>query len=562
MITNSKTPIVKPDITGVDLADLEDLAKEVHSMEDGPDKDKMRSKLQEFTGMILEKKQLPASPIQVEKPLLHAVDYLPGLLRAGAGEATIAAKHLYNHEPQAPDVMQHLKDAANPFDGKMAESGEEINKRLGVQHSDTSLADTAAGQAMGATKGSWYDMGADTAKALPWNMMDPAMLKAGLTKLLSKGTVQGTAKELEAALAKQVADQADTSLGARASRMVKGAVNLAVDPGDSLGTAGIKNRLSNADKATRARGLRDFSDVYMEHGAPGVTSNQIQTGVENAIEDTSKAKRAVLEANPNAPKATLDQVMDPINSPEFNEKAMTYGDTGAYREAQKNVRGDLLETARARRLQQVQNHPVLGPLYDQGLINIDQLPLGGQQLSTMDLERLARSAQDKAAAARVYAKPGAMAVKNLTDLKMIPQNMAEGDLQHGIGMNARDLQSSLLDQANPGAGGQVFQANKDLSSLFTGAPFIDRTFSRAGNASSRSQNWLRGLNEGKLRLAGDAILGAKDVAQMGASKALRSPWTRLGAIPAGRAAWRQDFEERQAQDPWTILQQYLPKESN
>ncbi len=553
-MSDNNQPTQKTDISGADLADLEDLAKEIHDMPEGEQKAIAKQTLQQLTNKVLETKQLPAQPLQIEKPLLHALDYFPGILRAGLGEAAVAAKHAYKGEPQEADVGQRLKEAINPFDSKMAESGAEINKRLGVEPSTTTFADTEAGKALGVPSDAWYNMSANTAKALPWDLLDPAMVKGAL-KMLSKSPAKLTAKEAEAELARQIEKS-------KSNGILSGALNLAVDPGEQLGNMGIRNRLANADKATRARGIRPFSDVYMENSSKlnpfkGVTSEGIQDATENMVSSIGDKKRAILEANPTAQKATLAQVMEPLSSSDFQEKMLTYGNTGAYQDAAANVRKSLEETAAAR-------HPVAPSIYNSG--NEGRV-FGGvpeaisPKLSPMDLENMARTAQDKAAAARVYAKPGVVSVKNLTDLKMIPTNMAEGELQHAVGMQARDLQAGLLDAASPGAGGDVYRANKDLNTLLTGAPYIDRKFSRAGNSSSRSQDWLRGISEGKLRLAGDAILGAKDVGQMAASQALRSPWMRVGGIPAARAAWRDSFTQRQAEDPWLLLQPYVTQEN-
>lgn len=531
----------KPQLDGLKMADLEDLAREIHDMEDGPEKDFAKGKLQEFTGMLMEKYDTPVRPLEVEKPLVHILDYIPGILRTGLGEAAIAAKRAMNGEPQELDkAFANAKTAINPFDGEMAPGGQDITTRLGIEEGGPGLAETPVGKAMGLTPGGKLDITKKGFASFGIDMLSPEALsglKNGLQSLAKSGTKK-TAVQLTKDLAAELERAKNPSL-------LQGMKDFAIDPVGKIGDKLYKNRFKDADKAAIAKGQRPMSNVMLEHGAPGITSTGIQNGIDDIVETEAARKRAALAQMPkDGPTAPLGEVVnDPLHSPAFEEERLTYGNTEGLDAARQKILDSYDHTSKAR-------------------YGADAPPLLEQPMSVHDLERLAGASQKRAAAARAYNRPSLHGVPSLADLSMgEPAKAAFGDLQAEIGMSARDVQNRLMDTAAPGLGGEVFSANKNLSSVLSGAPFLDRPFSRGGNVSSRQGQWLRNVPlGGAWRASTEAAMAAKDVAQTAAAKAMMSPWTRIGVAPAARSAWAQDFRQRDAENPWNLLAPYLPKE--
>lgn len=508
------------------LNEFLDAFDEAHAEPDPEVKKEMVKEIQNLYGEFLQKYQRPANPdLNVEGPMIAALDYIPGAMRTAGGEALLGLQG----KGDAKKAMDNLGTALNPFDGKLAPSSREFLDRAGMK-GETPLSQTELGQKMGVRPGSWYDV---TPKGAGATALDI------LTSPESFGALKGMAKGVAGKLAPKTAAEAELAL---AKETGKGGVRIAAEkagqmltnPSEALGDLMARWRFRHANRAAADKGRRAFSDVWQEHGAPGLTSDGLQDAAVDMIGTESAKKKAILNQVPGeGPKAPLSDIVDPaFQNPDFVDRAASIGDTEAYDAAQQSVRDEIAHSVNKR--------------------GMGETP----QVSVKDLERLAKTAQDKAAAARQYSKPPLGAVKNLTDLKMTPANSAYGELWADIGMNARDAQAGMLDQVSPGMGGQVFEANKNISSIATGSPFINRSFNKAGNASSRARDFSKdfaspGLWSNLLNLGVDG----SDLAATAGAKALLSRPVKNIVAPAARGQWVDDYKERKKSSPWTYMEE-------
>lgn len=172
------------------------------------------------------------------------------------------------------------------------------------------------------------------------------------------------------------------------------------------------------------------------------------------------------------------------------------------------------------------------------------------------LRNIARTYQQKAASSGFYSKPTMFDVKNKTQLKQLYENQALSDLQNRIGSRARELEMKNLDIAEPGLGGQVFENYKDIHSLLSGAPFLDKSFKGlSATPSSRASYWMGRQNP----VAGammDIGMGAKNTLQTGAAKTLMSRPSKYIASPLLRTYLPNQYYEDYRNSPWSLMRQY------
>ncbi len=127
--------------------------------------------------------------------------------------------------------------------------------------------------------------------------------------------------------------------------------------------------------------------------------------------------------------------------------------------------------------------------------------------------------------------------------KDIRQVEADAALAGNMAEHASRLENQLLDRAEPGMGGEAYLRKQDVSGLLEGSPWLDRD--PISGATQRSEQAFSPLH-------GRAIGAAKTAANTGMMttyQALRNPWVRYGALPGARAAWLNNWVERNINGP-------------
>jgi hypothetical protein len=115
---------------------------------------------------------------------------------------------------------------------------------------------------------------------------------------------------------------------------------------------------------------------------------------------------------------------------------------------------------------------------------------------------------------------------------------AEAGLYSKLGQHAGRLETDILDQAEPGLGGDVYRRHQDMAGLLEGGAWLDRA-PKTG-PTSRSQIAFNPW-QGRAFVAGQDALHA---GAMAGYQALRSPFARYVALPAARAAWLNSAWDR------------------
>lgn len=546
----------KPRISGEDLRDLEELSA---SIKDIPDPEMRRIAKEELQGLMQEAMSVydfGIAPLAIEKPMVDALAWIPNTIQTVAGEGLVAAKRAANQEPQQlKEAAKNIGNAVVPF-GEPGPAISEYRKELGGTGENFDKKYLPENKYFNPTVGGTLDFGVGV-------LTDPSVWSAikNPAALAKSGM---TADELREGLKAAIQAQKSKSVirkGAEAAGKV------ALNPLEELGKILYRNRFKNADAAAAASGARPFSDVMMEAGAPGITSKGIQENVKELIANKEGAIDKIHNI-PNAPTSLRSEVLAPLGSPELQRVIEQPGKTTAYQAAKEDILQEFRDSALA--------NPSLAERYDaaKGLAGKpnfnpetgehvyevappkDVLQFVDESYSPKQLRETARTYQQKAASSGFYSKPTVFDVKNKTQLKQLYENQALADLQNRIGANARELEIRNLDAAAPGAGGQVFQEYKDIHSLLSGSPFIDRSFKGlSATPSSRANYWI-GRQNPVIGAAMDIGQGAKNVLQTGAAKGLMSRPSKYIASPLLRTYVPNEYYEDYRNSPWSLMKQY------
>lgn len=521
-----------------------------------------KNALQSSMGQILSVYEEP-TPGWKDRALQYgmgALDYVAGGVRTGVGETALAIKAARDPNKEydlgaakervldavVPDFIPYL-DRATGHAERPAPSVGEYRKLGGWEMSpEQEAAPLIPGweSSFNPSQGTALNVGLDTLLGL-----SPAAFVKGAGKALGKQAGKMTYKEAEQALAAQLAKKPS---------IIEGGLFAVNEPLAKLGDALYRSRFKNADLATEAAGMRRFSDVMREGRASGITSHGIEKGVENLVSAKNADKLGIVEDVFNKAKTQatvpLNEAVAPLYSGDYQKELLKYGGTKSFKDSRtKAIRG-LEETAVERLgfpLEELDNPEVAGTLRSM---------VKNQPLDVLDLEGMAKRAGDSARAARMYDKPGMMNVPSAGDrARFTAENMALGQAQDTIRDTARRTQGDLLDQMRPGAGGEVFQYNKDTASLLKGAPFVDRPFSKAPNSTRSAKFRLaEGAGAGSaeknlLDLGQKIAVDSWDAGKLGTAKLLLNPWSRYGAQPLGRAAMVEEYAPQSRDSIWYYL---------
>lgn len=144
---------------------------------------------------------------------------------------------------------------------------------------------------------------------------------------------------------------------------------------------------------------------------------------------------------------------------------------------------------------------------------------------------------------------------------------AEAELAGRMSKHASRLEDRILDQAEPGMGGEAYLRKQDQSALFEGSPWLDRD--PVSGATDRS---TQAFNPLQARAIGLAKNWGNNASMLG-YQALRQPVVRRGILPGARALWLENYWNNQlsptydedpetgqkvpgGQNPWGLIRKY------
>lgn len=314
------------------LADLEKIAIRVSQMPDGEEKDLAFEVLRGMRNTALENRMLGSTPIAPDKWGMDILDYGPGVLRAGVGEALASVGEKDFNPARA---RENIESALLPF-GKPAPSVTDYRERLGYGGPGTSLTQAVpalskyitAGGPLDITQGGAFDFAASA-------LLDPAVLtglkglaSGGYKKLSERGA---TAAQLRDKYAKELESAKNTST---LTKVAKGTFNAAMNPVESLGMMSLRSRFKNADKAAAAVNKRLPSDILLEGGKLPITTEGIAGRFGDILQESQKNVSDVVEqVGAKATPIPRENIMAPLYDKRMQTVQGTVGRTKAATEA-------------------------------------------------------------------------------------------------------------------------------------------------------------------------------------------------------------------------------------
>lgn len=183
----------------------------------------------------------------------------------------------------------------------------------------------------------------------------------------------------------------------------------------------------------------------------------------------------------------------------------------------------------------------------------DPLNVVQPSYNAKELRKVARTYQQKAAENRRYTRTGPTQVKSRQDVKDLGTTRVLGDLQHKVGMRARDLEMELLDEVQPGAGGDVFRQYKDVASTLEGAPYIDNPWKGAGGTSSSRGRSFMGSGSPIAKFAADTAQQSVGALQTLGGKIMLDPVSLMLLQPAARYQIQEQQTRRARENPYNQI---------
>lgn len=338
--------------------ELNQMANMAYSLpKDDPRRQKAIDFVQAEYGKYLERVDLPAEPLSVEKPLLGAVDWASGLARTTVGEAAKAGKALASGE--APKGgLDRLGRAFLSFIYGPAPSTGQYLEELGVPKGP-SLSDTDIGQKMGLTPDSKLNISARGAAGFAGDVLSGSAWK-GVGKAgdrLLGAAEQAPGKFLtgvEATAAAQRARQQEflDAMKARTSGTPKTAakkaatvVNEVIKGGPRyIGQELYKSRFADMDQGNIEIGKLPVSDVMMKHGGWGGTEAQIVQDMRGVMDARNKLMQALVAENNITPVKSSELFQKFFNDKDVQEAMANPASAKAAREAIQEVEAMFAES--------------------------------------------------------------------------------------------------------------------------------------------------------------------------------------------------------------------------
>ena len=372
----------RPEISFEDLDEMEGIAKQIHAMPGGANKEKAIQAFKNAHAKVLEHMDMPTDAIAPDAHLLGILDWGDGALRAGVGESALLTKHVADKVRGKPsgwrgaEAIDRLTDALLPM-GDPARGSAEYMERYGVDDLGQ-LSDTWVGKKLGVERGGRWDLTGRGALGFGLDMgLTTGNIKglknkwdaAGMAERAAENapkTASTLAKELaalrkEQALAppktlyptwKSTTEGGKTSLRFSPGTAIPGAWDTLqkglTDPLQHLGELLYKSRFSNADKAAEATGKKLPSKIMMENGMPGVTSGGIREGMRGIINRTENSidQMATPEEGLFVPKMNESQFLLPVKNVRDSRAAQLPGSSIPIAAAQEDVLGQFEHAAR------------------------------------------------------------------------------------------------------------------------------------------------------------------------------------------------------------------------
>ncbi len=391
---------------------------------------------------------------------LETMDYGFGNLRtAGMSAAALLAGR--------PELIQaqDFKDAANPFDGRVAPSAGEWLNRAGVPEggslSDIPGADgsvfTASGEGWPLQKHGPLDI---TARGALGFTADAGLSTKGVQavweggkKAFGKGTVKTaskrTAPQINAAIqASKEAELAMTPL----QRAMKAIGKYAIDPaGQALsegGEAVYRSVFKQADDMAVKAGQPRVSSVMLRNNAVG-TTKQLEQQAEAIRRKLGKEVSAMSdEVHAAAPETLVGQRYD--------------------------VRAPVTE-----HLNELRNKPGMQEAADKASAKISKHfndAYGNKtEFSLPELDDIKKLYQERTRTLKGYE---GQAASNSVNPERVLGAKVEAEASRRTAQRARRASEDLLDEYQPGMGGQMFLKNRDQASLIAGAPGLKKEASK------------------------------------------------------------------------------------
>lgn len=355
----------RPEISFEELDQMEGIAKQIHSMPSGANKEKAIQAFKNAHSALLEHMDMPTEAIAPDAHMLGILDWGSGALRSAVGETALGGKAIYDKVTKGKtdwngaEAADRLTDAIVPMGDPARGSGEYL-ERLGVPEG-TALSDTWAGQKMGVERGGRWDV---TARGAGGFGLDMGLTPGNVKSLMRAGEARTAAKlaaesapKTAATLAKELAtlrreqmlappktfwpsaksttEAGKTSLRFSPGTAIPGAWDTLQrgisDPLEELGKLLYKGRFADADLAAEHAGKKLPSQIMMENGMPGITERGIRDGMRGIINRTEADinRMATPEEGLFVPTRPQEKFVEPIVRENFSRASKLPGSSKA-----------------------------------------------------------------------------------------------------------------------------------------------------------------------------------------------------------------------------------------
>jgi len=353
--------MARPEIDYQDLEEIADAARQIHEMPPGAEKEKFKAAFKSAHARILQEQDMPVEAIAPDAHLLGILDYGSGMARTALGETALNAKAaLKGGEYDQEAGKARGWDAIIPVGNPAANSGfylEQLGMGEGGRLSNTSL-----GQMMGVTPGGAVDI---TPRGALGFALDAGITPRNLQRPFAGKPAAPLAGRTAAFYAKQLAEQQAAERVAaprgfwpsisvkpeRGKTSIRGDMGGALpalgnalhsgimDPLNKLGELLYKSRFSNADAAAEQAGKKLPSQIMMENGTPGFTSQGIRDGFRRIVD---RAENSIDQIDTPAevgffPTRPQSLFMEPIDASKASRAAQLPGSSMAIAEAEANA---------------------------------------------------------------------------------------------------------------------------------------------------------------------------------------------------------------------------------
>lgn len=313
--------------------ELNQMANIAYSLpKDDPRRQKAIDFVQAEYGKYLERVDLPAEPLSIERPALGALDWASGIARTGVGETAKAVKSVAQGEMPKGGLDRLGRAVLSPIYGPAPSTGQYLEE-LGVPKG-YSVSDTDIGQMLNIAPGSKMDISMRGAAGFAGDVLSGSAWrgvgKAGDRLLgVAENAPTQFLSSVEKTAAAQRQRQADflEAMKARTSGTPKSAakkaatvVNEVIKGGPRyIGEQLYKSRFADLDQGNIETGKLPVSDVMMKHGGWGGTEKQIIQDMRGVLDARNKLMQALVAENNITPVKSSELFQKFFNDPEVQQ---------------------------------------------------------------------------------------------------------------------------------------------------------------------------------------------------------------------------------------------------